>query len=120
VHCNASRVKRDYPDPDPIFRVPVFSGSKIILVSSGVSLSNPKFLLPEKPDPIIRVYPNAQHESPPLRAWPLSGAMYTVGDTCWSAPPPVWFGPAVHLPTLRRLRMGSASTWANLELESPF
>jgi hypothetical protein len=60
VHCNASRVKRDYPDPDPIFRVPVFSGSKIILVSSGVSLSNPKFLLPEKPDPITRVYPNAE------------------------------------------------------------
>jgi hypothetical protein len=65
VHCNASRVKREYPDPDPIFRVPVFSGSKILLVSSGVSLSNPKFLLPEKPDPIIRVYPNAQHDRAP-------------------------------------------------------
>jgi hypothetical protein len=46
------------------------------------------------------------------------GAMYTVGDTCWSTPPPVWFGPAVHLPTLRRLRVGDASTCANLELES--
>jgi hypothetical protein len=46
------------------------------------------------------------------------GAMYTVGDTSWSAPPPVWFGPAVHLPTLRRLRASGASTCANLELES--
>jgi hypothetical protein len=42
-------------------------------------------------------------------------AMYTVGDTSWSAPPPVWFDPA--LPTLRRLRASGASTCANLELE---
>jgi hypothetical protein len=46
------------------------------------------------------------------------GAMYTVGDTSWPAPPPVWFGPAVNLPTLRRLRVSGASTCANLELES--
>jgi hypothetical protein len=46
--------------------------------------------------------------------------MYTIGDTSWSAPPPVWFGPAVHLPTLRRLRASGASTCAILELESSF
>jgi hypothetical protein len=45
-------------------------------------------------------------------------SMYTVGDTSWSAPPPVWFGPAVHLPTLRRSTVSGASTYANLELES--
>jgi hypothetical protein len=31
------------------------------------------------------------------------GAMYTVDGTSWSSLPPVWFGPAVLSPALRRL-----------------
>jgi hypothetical protein len=53
------RVVREYPNPNPKFRVPEFSGIEKPVVISGIDYQNPKFLKPELPDPKISGNPNA-------------------------------------------------------------
>jgi hypothetical protein len=37
------RVVREYPNPNPKFRVPKFSGSEKPIIISGIDSQNPKF-----------------------------------------------------------------------------
>jgi hypothetical protein len=45
------RVVREYPNPNPKFRVPEFSGIVKLVVISGIDSQNPKFKITELPDP---------------------------------------------------------------------
>jgi hypothetical protein len=58
------RVVREYPNPNPKFRVPEFSGIAKPVVISGIDSENPKFYKLELPDPKFSGNPNAHPYSP--------------------------------------------------------
>jgi hypothetical protein len=87
VHSVIFRGVWDYLDPN--FRAPEWSGSYILQEISGVDFGNPKFALPDIPDPNFRVDLNAHREAEGRGRWTPEGGTPPLGAARgWAAPRP--------------------------------